>query len=52
MENKIKLRTEHPTIILAQRLRKFKERLTKYKSIPETEFSEIDSMVNVLENLG
>ena len=51
MENKIKLRTEHPTIILAQRLRKFKERLTKYKSIPETEFSEIDSMVNVLENL-
>ena len=51
MENKINLRTEHPTSILAQRLKEIKKRLTKYKSISETEFSEIDSIVNMLENL-
>ena len=50
MENKITQKTESPTLILAQRLKKIKQRLTNYKSIAETDITEIDSIVSMLES--
>ena len=50
MENKITLKTESPTLILAQRLKKIKQRLINCKSIEEEDIIEIDSIVSMLES--
>ena len=42
MENKITQKTEAPTLILAQRLKKIKQRLTNCKSIEEEDITEIE----------
>ena len=50
MENKITQKTESPTLILAQRLKKIKQRLTNCKSIEEEDITEIDSIIYMLES--
>ena len=50
MENKITQKTESPTLILAHRLRKIKQRLINCKSIEEEDITEIDSIVSMLES--
>ena len=49
MENKITQKTESPTLILAQRLKKIKQRLTNCKSIEEEDITEIDSIIYMME---
>ena len=48
---KNKQRTESPHIILAQRLKNIKQRLTKNKSLPKTDLSELDSIIQMMESL-
>ncbi|GIR49609.1 MAG: hypothetical protein CM15mP58_17060 [Burkholderiaceae bacterium] len=50
MENKITLKTEAPTLILAQRLKKIKQRLTNCKSIEEEDITELDSIIYMMES--
>ena len=49
MGNKITQKTESPTLILAQRLKKIKQRLTNCKSIEEGDITEINSIIYMLE---
>ena len=49
MENEIIQRTESPNLILAQRLKKIKQRLTNYKSITERDITELDSIIHMME---
>ena len=50
MENKMTLKTESPILILAQRLKKIKQRLTNCKSIEEKDLTEIDSIIYMMES--
>ena len=50
MENKITLKTESPTLILAQRLKKIKQRLTNCKSIKEEDMTELESIIYMMES--
>ena len=50
MENKITQKTESPTLILAHRLKKIKQRLINCKSIEEEDIIEINSIVSMLES--
>ena len=50
MENKITQKTESPNLILAQRLKKIKQRLTNCKSIEKSDITELDSIVSMLES--
>ena len=50
MENKITQKTESPTLILAHRLKKIKQRLINCKSIEEEDITEIGSIVSMLES--
>ena len=50
MENKITQKTESPILILAQRLKKIKQRLTNCKSIEEGDISELNSIIYMMES--
>ena len=50
MENKITLKTEAPILILAQRLKNIKQRLTNCKFIEEKDITEIDSIIYMMES--
>ena len=50
MENKITQKTESPVLILAQRLKKIKQRLTNCKSIEEGDISELNSIIYMMES--
>tara|TARA_B100000035_G_scaffold205359_1_gene175597 strand:- start:3641 stop:4462 length:822 start_codon:yes stop_codon:yes gene_type:complete len=50
MENKITKKTESPNLILAQRLKKIKKKLTNCKSIEESDITEIDSIIYMIES--
>ncbi|MDA9689759.1 class I SAM-dependent methyltransferase [Betaproteobacteria bacterium] len=51
MKNKIYMRTESPISILAQRLKKLKNSLTNSRSLMKDEISDLNSIINMMENL-